>query len=172
MPTVAAGGGHILNIDFCCCKFVKEATGQRAARKDKITNNPSDNEEENEEGEQGEETIPKQGKAASVAEALADTQAELEALTNLQQKKSMFKIWSPPAATVGMVYISASRCITSRRDGSFGRIQGYITLKCDIYPVISLQSRGPSSSSEKKYPHVSLWSGHSFAYDAGCLPVW
>ena len=28
MPTVAAGGGHILNIDFCCCKFVKEATGQ------------------------------------------------------------------------------------------------------------------------------------------------
>ena len=38
---------------------------------------PSDDEEE--EGEQGEETIPKQGKAASVAEALADTQAELEA---------------------------------------------------------------------------------------------
>ena len=35
MPTVAAGGGHILNIDFFCCKFVKEATGQRAARKDK-----------------------------------------------------------------------------------------------------------------------------------------
>ena len=32
MPTVAAGGGHILNIDFFCCKFVKEATGQRAAR--------------------------------------------------------------------------------------------------------------------------------------------
>ena len=39
---------------------------------------PSDNDEE-EQGEQGEETIPKQGKAASVAEALADTQAELEA---------------------------------------------------------------------------------------------
>ena len=39
---------------------------------------PSDDEEE-EQGEQGEETIPKQGKAASVAEALADTQAELEA---------------------------------------------------------------------------------------------
>ena len=76
MPTVAAGGGHILNIDFCCCKFVKEATGQRAAHKDKY---PSDNgEEEEEEGEQGEETIPKQGKAASVAEALADTLAELE----------------------------------------------------------------------------------------------
>ena len=32
MSTVAAGGGHILNIDFCCCKFVKEATGQKAAR--------------------------------------------------------------------------------------------------------------------------------------------
>ena len=32
MPKVAAGGGHILNIDFFCCKFVKEATGQRAAR--------------------------------------------------------------------------------------------------------------------------------------------
>ena len=32
MPTVAAGGGHILNIDIFCCKFVKEATGQRAAR--------------------------------------------------------------------------------------------------------------------------------------------
>ena len=45
------------------------------ARKDK---HPSDNEEEEEE-EQGEETIPKQGKVASVAEALADTQAELEA---------------------------------------------------------------------------------------------
>ena len=45
------------------------------ARKDK---HPSDNEEE-EEGEQGGETFPKQGKAASVAEALTDTQAELEA---------------------------------------------------------------------------------------------
>ena len=32
MPTVAAGGCHVLNIVFCCCKFVKEATGQRAAR--------------------------------------------------------------------------------------------------------------------------------------------
>ena len=32
MPTVAAGCCHILNIDFFCCKFVKEATGQRAAR--------------------------------------------------------------------------------------------------------------------------------------------
>ena len=41
-------------------------------RKDK---HPSDNEEE-EGGEQGEEIIPKRGKAASVA---ADTQAELEA---------------------------------------------------------------------------------------------
>ena len=77
MPTVAAGGGHILNIDFFCCKFVKEATGQRAARKDKY---PSDNEEEG--GEQGEETIPKEvdeALADSVAEALADTQAEMEA---------------------------------------------------------------------------------------------
>ena len=46
------------------------------ARKDKP---PSDYEEEEEEGEQGEQTIPKQGKASSVAEALADTQAELEA---------------------------------------------------------------------------------------------
>ena len=32
MPTVATGGGHILNIDLFCCKFAKEATGQRAAR--------------------------------------------------------------------------------------------------------------------------------------------
>ena len=40
---------------------------------------PSDDEEQEEEEEQGEETIPKQGKASSVAEALADTQAELEA---------------------------------------------------------------------------------------------
>ena len=37
MPTVAAGGGHILNIDFFCCKLVKEATGQRAARAKTIT---------------------------------------------------------------------------------------------------------------------------------------
>ena len=60
MPTVAAGCGHILNIDFFCC--------------------PSDNEEDEE--RQGEETIPKQvaeALADSVAEALADTQAELEA---------------------------------------------------------------------------------------------
>ena len=65
MPTVAAGGYHNLNIDFFCC--------------------PSDDEEE-EEGEHGEETIPKQGKAASVAEALAasDTQAELEAQLDLK----------------------------------------------------------------------------------------
>ena len=74
-------------------------------------------------------------------------------LTHLQQKISMFKIWPPPAATVGMVYISASRYIISRRVnvyketvGRFGRIQGY--LKHDIYPVISLRSRGPSSSSD------------------------
>ena len=31
MPTVAAGGGHILNIDFLL-QFVKEATAKRAAR--------------------------------------------------------------------------------------------------------------------------------------------
>ena len=77
MPTVAAGGGHILNIDFFCCEFVKKATGQRAAHKDKY---PSDNEGEQEGREQGEETIPKQvdeALADSVAEALADTQAEL-----------------------------------------------------------------------------------------------
>ena len=48
------------------------------ARKDKP---PSDDEEQEEEEEQGEETIPKHGKASSVAEALADTQAELEALS-------------------------------------------------------------------------------------------
>ena len=45
------------------------------ARKDK---HPFDNDDDAE-GEQGEETIPKQGKASSVAEALADTQAKLEA---------------------------------------------------------------------------------------------
>ena len=44
------------------------------ARKDK---HPSDVEEE-EEAEQGEDSIPKQGKASSVAEALADMQAKLE----------------------------------------------------------------------------------------------
>ena len=47
-----------------------------AARK---TNNLPSDDEEVEQGEQGKKTIPKQGKAASVAEALADTQAELEA---------------------------------------------------------------------------------------------
>ena len=46
------------------------------ARNDK---HPCDNEEEEEEREQGEETVPKQGKAVSAVEALADTQAELEA---------------------------------------------------------------------------------------------
>ena len=69
MPTVAAGGGHILNIDFFCC--------------------PSDNEAE-ERGEQGEKTIPKQGKASSVAEASADTQAELET-------QKVIKRWSEDA---------------------------------------------------------------------------
>ena len=81
MPTVAAGGGHILNIDFFFgCKFESAMSRKRrnvtkgGARKDKP---PSDDEEQEEE-EHGEETIPKQGKASSVAEALADTQAELE----------------------------------------------------------------------------------------------
>ena len=55
------------------CQGSDETKG--GARKDK---HRSDDEEE-EGGEQGEETIPKQGKASSVAEALADTQAELEA---------------------------------------------------------------------------------------------
>ena len=96
--------------------------------------------------------------SSSLSEGYLSLRAALcpvASLTNLQQKKSMIKIWPPPAATVGMVYISASRCITSRRVnvyketvGSFGRIQGYITLKYDIYPVISLRSRGPSSSSD------------------------
>ena len=81
MPTVAAGGGHILNIDFFWLQIRITVMSRRrrnatkgGARKDKP---PSDYEEEEEEGEQEEETIPKQGKAASVAEALADTQAEL-----------------------------------------------------------------------------------------------
>ena len=79
MPTVAAGGSHILNIDFLLLHICQGSYGIKGcARKDK---HPCDEEEEGEEGqgEQGEETIPKQGKASSVAEALADTQAELEA---------------------------------------------------------------------------------------------
>ena len=74
MPTVAAGGCHILNIDFCFANLSRKRQDKGRRVQDK---HPSDDEEE-EEGEQGEETIPKQGKAASVAEALADTQAELE----------------------------------------------------------------------------------------------
>ena len=50
-------------------------------------------------------------------------------LTNLQRKKTMFKIWQPPDATVGTVYISASRCITSRRVNVYketvGRFGGF-----------------------------------------------
>ena len=76
MPTVEAGGGHILNIDFLLLQICQGSDGTKGgACKDK---RPSDDEEE-EEGEQWEETIPKQWKAASVAEALADTQAELAA---------------------------------------------------------------------------------------------
>ena len=78
MPTVAAGGDNSLNLDIFLlqiCQGSDETKG--GARKDK---HPSDDEED-EEGEQGVETIPKQGKASSVAEALADTsmQPELEA---------------------------------------------------------------------------------------------
>ena len=78
-------------------------------------------------------------------------------LKNLQQKKNQCSIYGrrQPRLSVGMVYISASRNITSRRVnvyketvGRFERIQGYITLKYDIYPGISLRSRGPSSSSD------------------------
>ena len=76
MPTVAAGGSHILNIDFLLLQICQGSDGKKGgARKDK---HPSDDEEEKE-GEQGEETIPKPGVAASVAEALSDMQAELEA---------------------------------------------------------------------------------------------
>ena len=78
-----AAAKNILNIDFFWLQIRITVMSRRrrnatkgGARKDKP---PSDYEEEEEEGEQGEETIPKQGKAASVAEALADTQAELEA---------------------------------------------------------------------------------------------
>ena len=75
MPTVAAGCGHILNIDFFLLQICQGSDRTKGgARKDK---HPSDDDDE-EEGEQGEETIPKQGKASSVAEALADTQAEME----------------------------------------------------------------------------------------------
>ena len=50
-------------------------------------------------------------------------------LDKFATKKSMFKIWPPPAATVGMVYISASLCITSRRVNVYketvGRFGGF-----------------------------------------------
>ena len=56
MPTVAAGGGHILNIDFLLLLVCQGSDGTKGgARKDK---HPSDEEEE-EQGEQGEEHIPK-----------------------------------------------------------------------------------------------------------------
>ena len=54
MPTVAAGGGHILNIDFLLLQICQGSDGTKGgARK-----HPSDDEEE-EQGEQGEEIIPK-----------------------------------------------------------------------------------------------------------------
>ena len=63
MPTVAAGGCHILNFDIFLLQICQRSVGTMGcARKD---NHPSDDEEE-QEGEQGEETIPKQD-----AEALA-----------------------------------------------------------------------------------------------------
>ena len=64
MPTVAAGGGHILKIDFLLLQICQGSDGTKG--KDEHL---SDDEEGG--GEQGEETIPKQGKASSVAEALA-----------------------------------------------------------------------------------------------------
>ena len=72
MPTAASGGSHILNIDFLL-QICQGSDGTKGgACKDK---HPSAN-KEGEKGEQGEETIPKQAKASSVAEALADTQAQ------------------------------------------------------------------------------------------------
>ena len=73
MPTVAAGGGHILNMDILLLQICQGSDGTTGcARIDKHP--PDDDDEEEEEGEQGEETIPKQGKTSSVAETLADTQ--------------------------------------------------------------------------------------------------
>ena len=52
--------------------------------------------------------------------------------------------------------------------GRFGRIQGYITLKYDIYPVISLRSRGPSSISDlEKIP-----ARESPERPLVCMPRW
>ena len=72
MPTVAAGCGHISNIDLFLMQICPGSDGTKGgARKDKHPSESSSDDEEEEEGEQGEETIPKQGKASSVAEALA-----------------------------------------------------------------------------------------------------
>ena len=76
MPTVAAGGGHILNMDILLLQICPGSDGTKGCAR--IDKHPPDDDDD-EEGEQGEETIPKQGNAASVAEALADRQAELEA---------------------------------------------------------------------------------------------
>ena len=92
MPLVAglaAGCGHILNIDFLLLQICQGSDGTKGVHKDK---HPSDNEEEEEE-EEGEETqaIPKQGKASSVAEALADTQTELDAQSAIPSAKESDK---------------------------------------------------------------------------------
>ena len=77
MPTVAAGGCHILNIDFFCCKFVKEATGQRAARAK--TNTLLTMKKKKKENKEKKLSLNKEKlRLLLKAEALADTQAELE----------------------------------------------------------------------------------------------
>ena len=81
----------------------------------------------------------------------------------------MSKIWPPPAATVGMVYISTSQYITSRRVivytetvGRFGRIQDSISLKYDTYAIISPRSRGP----------ISIPARESLERPLVCMPCW
>ena len=68
MPTVAAGAAIFETFIFFGCKFESAISRRKrnvtkgSALKDKP---PSDDEEQEEEEKQGEETIPKQGKAAS-----------------------------------------------------------------------------------------------------------
>ena len=80
MPTVAAGGGHILKIDFFNSKSTnanqhEAPEGQGWPWQRNGGNAPAGSSSPEEE----EDPTPKQGKASSVAEALADAQAELEA---------------------------------------------------------------------------------------------
>ena len=88
-------------------------------RKDK---HPSDNVEE--EGEQGEETIPKQGKAASVAEALADTQAELEAQSAIssagKESADSAKLQSDGALNEVINEIEGRECLLEEEVGRVG----------------------------------------------------